>query len=457
VEAFEFCRRSGTSHAAAQMSVASWDVAKMTYPARSQRKVTSALLTVATAALATGIFVADMLTPAGEAVAGLYVAVVLMATRFCPHRGVVLVAAGCAVLTLVSNLPWRSGGAEDQGVVNALICIAVIGVTTFLALQGRSAEVTLRNQASLLDLTQDTMFVRGMDDVITYWNRGAAELYGWSTKEAVGKVCHQIMRTTFPAPLEQINAELLRTGRWEGELIHTKRDTTRVTVLSRWSLQRDEQGRPATILETNNNITERKQAEERLILLAREVDHRANNLLAVAQAMVQLSKGATVKDLKEAILGRIDALARAHSLIAETGWRGADLERLVERELKPYASGGGGNTLISGVQVELTGAMAQGMAIALHELATNAAKYGAFSTDAGRVEVKWSRTPEGELLLSWSEHGGPVVELPIGHGFGTALIEQTARRQLQGAVDVHWRPGGLACEFRIPYPLSGAA
>ncbi|MDB5460034.1 MAG: hypothetical protein JWO72_1775 [Caulobacteraceae bacterium] len=357
----------------------------------------------------------------------------------------------------MSNLPWRPGGAEAQGVVNALICIAAIGVTTFLAFQSRSAEVTLRSQASLLDLTHDTMFVRGMDDVITYWNRGAAELYGWSAEEAVGKVCHLLMRTTFPAPLEQINAELLRTGRWEGELIHTKRDTTRVTVLSRWSLQRDEQGRPATILETNNDITERKQAEERVILLAREVDHRANNLLAVAQAMVQLSKGATAKDLKEAILGRIDALARAHSLIAEAGWRGADLERLVERELKPYASGGGANTVIRGVQVELTGAMAQGMAIALHELATNAAKYGAFSTDAGRVEVKWSRTPEGELLLSWSEHGGPAVELPIDHGFGTALIEQTARRQLQGAVDVHWRPGGLACEFRIPCPQSGAA
>jgi PAS domain S-box-containing protein len=116
-------------------------------------------------------------------------------------------------------------------------------------------------KASLLDLTHDTIFVRGMDDVIAYWNRGAAELYGWSTGEAVGKVSHQLMQTIFPAPLEEINAELLRTGRWEGELIHTKRDATRVTVASRWSLQRDAEGRPAMILETNNDITERKQAE----------------------------------------------------------------------------------------------------------------------------------------------------------------------------------------------------
>ncbi|MDB5464787.1 MAG: hypothetical protein JWP23_3176 [Phenylobacterium sp.] len=234
----------------------------MTYPTPSRRKVSSALLPVATAALATGIFVADILTPVGVAVAGLYVVVVLLATRFLRPRGVVLVAAGCAVLAVVSFILARPSGLEaEEGAVNALISIAAIAVTTFLALRGQAAEVRLRDQASLLDLTHDTIFVRGMDDVITYWNRGAAELYGWPAEDAVGKVSHQLMQTTFPAPLEEINAELLRAGRWEGELIHTKRDATRVTVSSRWSLQRDRQGRPAMILETNNDITERKQAE----------------------------------------------------------------------------------------------------------------------------------------------------------------------------------------------------
>ncbi|MCU1244802.1 MAG: hypothetical protein JWN02_712 [Acidobacteria bacterium] len=234
----------------------------MTYPARTQLKAASAALPVAAAALAIGIFVADRLTPVGVAVAGLYVAVVLMATRFLRPRGVVLVAVGCAVLTVLSYLLSRTSGREaEEGVVNVLTAIAAIGVTTFLALRGQSAEAALRDQASLLDLTHDTIFVRGMDDVITYWNRGAEELYGWPRAEAVGRVSHQLMQTTFPAPIEEINAELLRTGRWEGELIHTKRDATRVTVASRWSLQRDEQGRPAMILETNNDITERKQAE----------------------------------------------------------------------------------------------------------------------------------------------------------------------------------------------------
>ncbi len=233
----------------------------MTSPARLQWKVTAALLPVATGAVATGIFVTDILTPPSVAVAGLYVAVVLMATRFCRPRDVVLVAVGCAVLTLVAELAAFPGAEGAEGIVNALTAIAAIGVTTFLALRGQSAEVRLRDQASLLDLTHDTIFVRGMDDVITYWNRGAEELYGWPTEEAVGKVSHQLMETVFPAPLEEINAELLRAGRWEGELVHTKRDATRVTVASRWSLQRDAQGTPALILETNNDVTERKKAE----------------------------------------------------------------------------------------------------------------------------------------------------------------------------------------------------
>jgi two-component system nitrate/nitrite sensor histidine kinase NarX len=128
----------------------------------------------------------------------------------------------------------------------------------------QQAEEALRERASLLDLTHDTVFVRDMRDVITYWNRGAEELYGWTSTEAIGRVSHQLTRTTFPTPLEAINEELLGTGRWEGELIHSRREGTRVVVASRWSLQRDEQGTPLAILETNNDVTERKRVEEEL-------------------------------------------------------------------------------------------------------------------------------------------------------------------------------------------------
>jgi PAS domain S-box-containing protein len=121
-----------------------------------------------------------------------------------------------------------------------------------------------REQARLLDLTHDTILVTDMNRVISYWNRGAEELYGWKREEAVGKVSHQLLQTIFPVALDDINEQLSRTGRWEGELIHTKRDGSKVVVASRWSLQRSESGRPLATLVTNNDISERRRAEDEL-------------------------------------------------------------------------------------------------------------------------------------------------------------------------------------------------
>jgi PAS domain S-box-containing protein len=119
----------------------------------------------------------------------------------------------------------------------------------------KRGEEVLRERANLLDLTHDTVFVRDINDVITFWNRGAEKLYGWTRDEAVGQVSHCLMQTNFPAPLEEITAELNNTGRWEGELIHTRRDGKQVVATSRWALQLDDQGKPIAVLETNNDIT----------------------------------------------------------------------------------------------------------------------------------------------------------------------------------------------------------
>jgi PAS domain S-box-containing protein len=137
----------------------------------------------------------------------------------------------------------------------------------------RQANETLRERANLLDLTHDTVFVRDMNDVITFWNKGAEEQYGWTSEEAVGRVSHDINKTRFPASLDDIRNELTRTGRWQGELQHLRRDGTVVVVASRWALQRDERGNPVAILETNNDITERKRAEEALQKVQTELAH----------------------------------------------------------------------------------------------------------------------------------------------------------------------------------------
>jgi PAS domain S-box-containing protein len=223
------------------------------------------------------IFLVDAVTPLDVAVAVLYVVVVLLAAGFLERRGVLLVAAACLSLTAAAYL-MSHGLSSGTALGRAVMSVSAIGITTFLALKNQSASLALRNQARLLDLTHDTVFVRDMNDVITYWNHGAEELYGWPKEQAVGRHCHQLMRTSFPQSLEAITAELLRSGRWEGELVHTKQDGTQVVVESRWALQRDDRGRPVEIMETNTDITRRKLADAEL----RKSERRYRNIFQTA-------------------------------------------------------------------------------------------------------------------------------------------------------------------------------
>jgi PAS domain S-box-containing protein len=150
------------------------------------------------------------------------------------------------------------------------------------ALDRLEIEVAERTQqASLLNLTHDTIFVRDMSDSIRYWNRGAEELYGWTPEQAIGKSSHELLRTVFPSPLDDIQTEFLRTGRWEGELKHMKADGTEVVVSSRWSLRRDEQEQPIAVLETNNDITVRKRREQEIQSLNQELAKRSTELEAI--------------------------------------------------------------------------------------------------------------------------------------------------------------------------------
>jgi PAS domain S-box-containing protein len=145
-----------------------------------------------------------------------------------------------------------------------IIFAAFASLIAWFSAVRRRSEQALREQAALLDLTHDTVFVMDLEGVIKYWNRGAEERYGWTAKQALGRGVHDLLKTVFPAPLEEIKAQLERDGRWEGELLHTKEDGTRVLMASRWALQRGKKGAPVAILETSNDITERKRAEERI-------------------------------------------------------------------------------------------------------------------------------------------------------------------------------------------------
>ena len=233
----------------------------------------SRFLVVATGLLALAIFIVDTATPFGFAVAVLYVLVVLLAASFYRRRGALLASAGCMFLTVLSYFISHGTGFVEAPLARAFMSLSAVGVTTFLALRYQSAVQALRAHAALLDLTHDTVFVRDMNDVITYWNRGAEEQYGWRREEAVGRVISELLQTHFPEPPEKILAGLLRTGRWDGELVHTRRDGSRAVVSSRWALKRDERGRPKTTLETNNDVTAEKHALEALVEAQAQLAH----------------------------------------------------------------------------------------------------------------------------------------------------------------------------------------
>ncbi|MGZ5866386.1 MAG: PAS domain-containing protein [Xanthobacteraceae bacterium] len=224
---------------------------------------------------ALAIFLVDAFVNIHVAIAVLYVGVVLMSLSFCESYGVLAIAAGCMALTTLALVIQHGFEPNDEAIARFLVSLAAISITTVLAVRIASTTTALRNQAQLLDLTLDAIFVRDMNDIITYWNRGAELLYGWPAEEALGSNSHQLTRTTLPAPYDDIKAQLLSTGHWEGELVHVKRDGSRVTVASRWALQFDDRGHPTSILESNTNIEERKQAQEKLAHAQAELAHFA--------------------------------------------------------------------------------------------------------------------------------------------------------------------------------------
>ncbi|MBX9699352.1 MAG: PAS domain S-box protein, partial [Acetobacteraceae bacterium] len=204
------------------------------------------------------------------------------------------------------------------------------------------------------------------------------------------------------------------------------------------------------------DITERREAEERQTLMARELDHRAKNALAVVQAAVRLTPKGNAAAYAAAIEGRVAALARAHSVLAEGSWQGASLRAVIEAELATFLAtapdAGTPRAMVEGPRVLLAPAAVQGLSMALHELATNATKYGALSEPEGRLAVTWSLDePARRLRLRWEERCGPAVAAaPARHGFGARVIEATMTGQLGGQVEREWRQEGLVCRIDLP-------
>jgi PAS domain S-box-containing protein len=209
----------------------------------------------------------------------------------------------------------------------------------------------------------------------------------------------------------------------------------------------DKEGRVVRVSGVTVDITERKRAEERQNLLTREVDHRAKNALALAQSIVRLTRAGDVKAYVQAVEGRINALARVHTILSLSSWQGAEIKKLIVEELAPYSVGG--QIKIAGSEVQLQPATAQTLALALHELVTNSAKYGALSALSGQLAVSW-QVQSNNLTLSWEESGGPLVRKPESRGFGTKSLMTSIESQLGGQALFDWRSEGLVCRLSVP-------
>jgi two-component sensor histidine kinase/DNA-binding response OmpR family regulator len=197
------------------------------------------------------------------------------------------------------------------------------------------------------------------------------------------------------------------------------------------------------------DITDRKLAEDRQMLLAEEVDHRARNVVAVVQSIMRLTRADDMESYVSAVDGRIRALSNAHKLLSRSRWEGADLRKLVDEEFAPYSADGVEKVSINGPSVLLQPNTAQTLALAIHELATNAAKYGALSAVSGRVTLAWDLRP-GSLELRWVETGGPKVGPPASRGYGTRVVTMGIESQLGGSVKFDWNRDGLRCMLSVP-------
>jgi two-component sensor histidine kinase len=201
------------------------------------------------------------------------------------------------------------------------------------------------------------------------------------------------------------------------------------------------------------DITERRLAEEQRDLLVAELSHRVKNTLATVVSIAQqsLSKHQSFEEARDTFNARICALGQTHGRLAEANWSGVSLETILLDELAPYRRTDSSNLSLCGPLVTLTPKQALTLGMAIHELTTNAAKYGALSTEKGKVSVDWKVTGEPRRLhMEWVESGGPPVPIPERSGFGRLLLERALAADLKGEVSLDFSPPGLRCEITVP-------
>ena len=348
---------------------------------------------------------------------------------------------------LMRILPYRTVDNVIDGVV-----------ITFVDITARQRqEQAIAELAAIVESSQDAIIGHAFDGTIRTWNAGAAAIFGYTAQEAIGQPFAVLVPENQADEVPDILEKLRRGERIEHfEIDRVRKDGKRIDVSLTISPVRNASGNVIAASTIAREFTERKVAEDHKDMLMAELDHRVKNILMVITSLVSqtVRSAGSSKHFAQDIEGRIQALSRVHNLLNQHRQSHAELRDVVVGELGIYRSGMEDRITIEGMEdICLTGRATQTLAMALHELATNAAKYGALSTTDGRVEVTWSvvnSTEHPRVCLKWIESGGPRVESPTRSGFGSQLIERIVNHELQADVRRQFRPEGVQCTIEFP-------
>ena len=290
----------------------------------------------------------------------------------------------------------------------------------------KRGEHAARLLASIIETSDDAIVSKDLQGIITSWNKGAERLFGYKAHEIIGKSITLLIPADRPDEEPEIIRRIRSGERFEHyETVRIRKDGSRVDISLTVSPVEDDSGKVVGASKIARDITDRKQAQVRTEFLTKEIQHRTKNLFAVVQSVVGRSFAGkrTVSEAQSAVLDRLHSLGQTHLMLMDKDWQGADLADVVRSEMRPYS----GRVTVDGPSVLLNAKAAQNFALMLHELATNAAKYGSLSNASGQVHIGWSVTqPNGSprYVFHWQERGGPRVYQPQGKGFGSAVLEQ---------------------------------
>lgn len=338
---------------------------------------------------------------------------------------------------------------DEQG--DAVFFAAIQDITA-----RRRVETDLRQVSMRLDaiLANTTMAVFLMDErqQCVFMNKAAEDLTGYAFEEVTGRPLHDVIHHSrpdgSPFPLSEcaIDRAFPENANTQGEEVFVHKDGSFYPVAFTASPVQDHEAKVVGTIIEARNISEAKRVEEARSLLMREVDHRARNVLAVVHSLTRLTHASDLESYKEVLAGRINALARAQTSLANRRWEGGRLEDVIREELEALCPRE--RIELDGPEVSLSPEQVQPISLLLHELATNANKYGACSRDDGRVSVRWSQD-DGQVRLTWRESGGPPVSPPPREGFGSVL-KGSVVRQIKGSMSRRWEPSGLIVEVAFP-------